>query len=67
MQAWLPDSPRWLLLAGRGQEAAERALRRARGRYGVTGTAVRDEILQMKRVCSEASAPNAGRLAPLQL
>ena len=34
--AWLPESPRWLLLSGSGQDAAAAALRRSKGRVATS-------------------------------
>lgn len=33
---WLPESPRWLLLSGSGQDAAAAALRRSKGRVATS-------------------------------
>ena len=32
-QLWLPDSPRWVLLSGRGRAAAQAAVEKLRGRF----------------------------------
>ncbi len=45
-QLWLPDSPRWLLLSGRGRGQAEVAVERLRGKYAEPGT-VRAELEEM--------------------
>ena len=39
-QAWLPESPRWLLLSGSGQGAAAAALRRLKGSAAVEAAVV---------------------------
>ncbi len=53
-QAWLPDSPRWLLLNGDGDAKAEAALVRARGKYGGDLGMVRAEVAAMARSVREA-------------
>jgi hypothetical protein len=55
-QAWLPDSPRWLLLSGAGGAAATAALARARGKYGTDSCTVNAEIKAMEESIAEALA-----------
>lgn len=55
-QAWLPDSPRWLLLNGDSREKAEAALIRARGKYGNDLERIRIEIAAIARSVEEAQA-----------
>lgn len=54
--AWLPESPRWLLLSGSGEDAAVDALRRAKGRAS-SEAAVRDEVDQIQ--AAMAASPMA--------
>ena len=42
--AWLPESPRWLLLSGAGRGAAAAALARAEGRRAADAAAVEAEL-----------------------
>lgn len=60
--AWLPESPRWLLLSGASREQAEGAVRRAWGSSGSNSQAVQQEVSNMLRD-SPTSAP--GGLAAL--
>jgi hypothetical protein len=53
-QAWLPDSPRWLLWNGDGGGKAEAALVRARGKYGGDVEVVRAEIAAITQSVREA-------------
>eukprot|EP00887_Chlorella_sp_A99_P006942 scaffold2.g6942.t1 len=55
--AWLPDSPRWLLLSGAGPAAAADALRRAKGRCA-NEAEVRYEVEGME--AAMAASPMAG-------
>jgi len=55
----LPDSPRWLLLSGKGRTAAEAALTQLRGKAAEAG-AVATEIADMARV-AEVAGPNEGQ------
>jgi hypothetical protein len=58
-QAWLAESPRWLLLSGAGREAAEDALSRARG--SPANAAVIDvEVDAMVRSLQSAEAVSSG-------
>ncbi len=59
-QAWLPDSPRWLLLNGDSREKAEAALVRARGKYGNDLERIRIEIAAIARSVEEAQEDNPG-------
>lgn len=43
-QAWLPESPRWLLLSGAGRDAAAAALVRAEGRRAADPRVVEAEL-----------------------
>ncbi|CAL8468142.1 g7681 [Coccomyxa elongata] len=54
--AWLPDSPRWLLLNGDSREKAEAALIRARGKFGNDLERIRIEIAAIARSVEEAQA-----------
>ena len=49
MQLWLPETPRWLLLAGAPKEEAEKAVSRAWGKGGGDPQAVRREVETMQR------------------
>ncbi|DBA88440.1 TPA: hypothetical protein ACH3X2_004930 [Trebouxia sp. C0005] len=60
--AWLPESPRWLLLSGASREQAERAVRRAWGSSGSDSQAIQQEVSNMLQD-SPTSAP--GGLAAL--
>lgn len=67
-QAWLPDSPRWLLLNGDGDAKAEAALVRARGKYGGDLGMVRAEVAAMARSVREAQQePEVGEGTSLSL
>ena len=55
-QAWLPESPRWLLLSGGSREKAEGAVRRAWGASASDGQAVRQEVSNMMRDNPAASS-----------
>lgn len=46
MQFWLPDSPRWLMLSGRGKGAAQSAVERLRGRFA-DAAIVQNEVDEM--------------------
>jgi len=46
VQLWLPDSPRWLLLSGKGKPQAQAAVERLRGRHAEPEV-VRGEIEEM--------------------
>ena len=48
LQAWLPESPRWLLLSGGTRERAEGAVRRAWG-ASADSQAVQQEVANMMR------------------
>ncbi|KAK9818055.1 hypothetical protein WJX72_006373 [[Myrmecia] bisecta] len=63
--AWLPDSPRWLLLSGAGRDRAAAALTRARGKYGDDKAAVDAEISGMIR-SAEESASQSGSMSLFQ-
>lgn len=55
LQIWLPDSPRWLLLAGKGRGAAEGALSRAWGKFGSDSTLVKAEVSNMLLTVTEGA------------
>jgi hypothetical protein len=46
VQLWLPDSPRWLLLSGKGKLQAQAAVERLRGKYADPAV-VSEEIEEM--------------------
>ena len=56
LQSWLPDSPRWLLLSGKGAPAASAALARARGKYGTNSVAIDAEIAGIEESIAETRA-----------
>ena len=58
MQAWLPESPRWLLLSGASKADAEAAVSRAWGKRGADRQAVQREVNLMLR----DSSPTSGKL-----
>ncbi|KAL3146782.1 hypothetical protein ABBQ38_014764 [Trebouxia sp. C0009 RCD-2024] len=60
--AWLPESPRWLLLSGATRDRAEGAVRRAWGASASDEQAVRQEVAKMLR---DNPAPSAGGLGAL--
>lgn len=63
LQAWLPESPRWLLLSGASREHAEGAVRRAWGSSGSDRQAVQQEVSNMLRD-SPTSAPGSSSSSP---
>ena len=67
MQAWLPDSPRWLLLSGNGRQKAECALRRAWGSHGNNSSAVRTELARIESSVEECQKLQSGELQPLMV
>lgn len=56
---WLPESPRWLLLSGSGQDAAAAALRRSKGRVA-TSAAVQAEIDQIMDAMAASPMAQSG-------
>ena len=67
LQAWLPDSPRWLLLSGNGREEAEGALRRAWGKYGNDSSCVRTELARIESSVEECQKLKSGEHLPLMV
>lgn len=55
LQLWLPETPRWLLLAGAPKEEAERAVSKAWGKRGQDKQAVQREVQMMQRDASPSS------------
>jgi hypothetical protein len=53
LQAWLPDSPRWLLLSGAGSNAAAAALSRVKGKYGQDAAALAREVQSVQGALEE--------------
>ena len=49
LQAWLPESPRWLLLSGASRGQVEGVVRRAWGSSGADSQAVQQEVTNMLR------------------
>ena len=60
LQAWLPDSPRWLLLSGNGRVKAEGALRRAWGKYGSNRSTVTTELARIESSVEECQKLKSG-------
>ena len=68
VQAWLPESPRWLLLSGATRDRAEGAVRRAWGASASDDQAVRQEVAAMVRdnpAASSGALPLHTHSAPL--
>lgn len=59
-QAWLMESPRWLLLSGAPREEAVAALERARGKYSADSAAVEKEATAISRSLQSAETQAAG-------
>ncbi|DBA73245.1 TPA: hypothetical protein ACH3X1_011308 [Trebouxia sp. C0004] len=59
--AWLPESPRWLLLSGASREQAEGAVRRAWGRSGSDSQAIQ----QVSTMLRDSSTSTPGGLSAL--
>lgn len=67
LQAWLPDSPRWLMLAGKGKDAATKATKRLRGSFG-SNAAVQTEvegIIASTRSSSQQKSSELFKATPL--
>ena len=60
LQAWLMESPRWLLLSGAPREEAVAALERARGKYSTDSAAVEKEATAISRSLQSAETQAAG-------
>lgn len=60
--AWLPESPRWLLLSGASRGQVEGVVRRAWGSSGADSQAVQQEVTNMLRDNPSSSSGGLGAL-----
>ena len=65
MQAWLPDSPRWLLFSGAPRDQVFSALSRCKGAY--CDDEYTNEELQTMQAASDESPRTEGKLSVLNV